>query len=919
MIDGPRGFLSLILLVLFVLSLLPGTPSGSQPIIEAESPSQLSFLGEVVVENVSKWENQTILLNGNLTINATGELTMYNVTLIVNSTFDGQYGIFVEEGGKLFVHESNITVWDRNTTVVIGNISDPLVVSKGLKMKFDAYGNLTIERSKIGYLWGEPLVHPSWKWDGGIRIFSDDVTIRDTHIGRAEILGLSAWQVRNLRLSNVTFTLCNISAAQFVSSQAHLDNITAYQNGEGYSATLYFDESDFTVTNSHIFSNSQHGIWSANSLGSVLESNISDNMQDGLISYEGTLHIEGNLMNNNWEQNGIFLQRDHGSRIIDNYFANNGGSHSWGSGVFLTAPNGTFLHGNTMVNNFRAGLYILGGPWDPIIVENATVFGNPTGIFTEQNVAGSYVINSSIDSTEYDIRINYNDHPSSKASNMTVLNTTFDKNKVLFMDTKSHLSVKWLMHVHVINNSGVSVPLAQVEVEDVQDHLVHGGTTDRQGYLRWLVVQECNRSDANGDHDGLDPGEMTMFTPHNVTASKDSVTGYAIPDPVMNESKTVTVILNIDLPPRPPEVRLTTKFVNDDDILLNWTASDSQFLDHYLIYRSSDQREFDFSSPIYDTSGDMFPLRTNWTDNDVANQSASREYYYIVRAVTQQGVVSNTSNTAGKWTSTFGSGVNSFSLPLEPFENHNISWYADNIPNLGYIRWANSTGHWVTHYPPMEIGINDTQARLGEGYEISLSSTATYTFVGSPASMIGFHEGFGDSITFRRSLSAGIEGNDINLSWEALSGASRYVIFRSEERGSLHNLSLDPIANTTDTHWRDLGVLENDEEEHYYMVIPLDSGGDLGSSTYSIGVFSVVYSWGSDTFALPLKSIENHTLDWYCDEIPDVAGMAYVTFEVWKFHAKEMPEGVYDVSVAQSEGFQISTDGTPTRFTFIGH
>jgi hypothetical protein len=103
------------------------------------------------------------------------------------------------------------------------------------------------------------------------------------------------------------------------------------------------------------------------------------------------------------------------------------------------------------------------------------------------------------------------------------------------------------------------------------------------------------------------------------------------------------------------------------------------------------------------------------------------------------------------------------------------------------------------------------------------------------------------------------------------------------------------------------------------MVVPVDSNGRLGSSTYSVGVFTVEFRAGSDTFALPLDTIEVHSLDWYCDSISDVVGMAYMIQELWKYHSKEMPAEVYDVDVVQSEGYQISTDVGQSFFTFIGH
>jgi hypothetical protein len=379
-----------------------------------------------------------------------------------------------------------------------------------------------------------------------------------------------------------------------------------------------------------------------------------------------------------------------------------------------------------------------------------------------------------------------------------------------------------------------------------------------------------------------------------------------------------TIEFIVEDPQRPP-TDLTTEVTNNDDILLNWIAPDSSFLDHYLIYRAMDQRGFNFSDPVYDTSNDINPLRTNWTDIDAASPSAAREYYYTARAVNQLGFMSITSNTAGKWTRSFREVRDAFSLPLEPFVNRNVSWYSENIPRTEFVRWMSATGHWVTHYPSMGEGVNDIPATMGDSYEISLSSSINFTFCGHPASMIRFHEGLGDSLSFRKSLTAKFVSSDIYLNWEAEVGASEYLIYRSEKRNGLHNLSLSPIANTAGTSWVDAGVVGNESSEHYYMIMPVDSLGEVGSGTFSVGVLAMEFQSGSDTIALPLKPVEPHTIDWYCDNIPNIVGIIHLMKGYWKLHAIEMPEGVYDADALQGEGYQISSNGSATRFTFIGY
>ncbi len=367
-----------------------------------------------------------------------------------------------------------------------------------------------------------------------------------------------------------------------------------------------------------------------------------------------------------------------------------------------------------------------------------------------------------------------------------------------------------------------------------------------------------------------------------------------------------------------PPTNLTTTVVGDD-VLLEWNASISPGLDHYLIYRATDQREFDFSIPLYNTSNNPFPLRTNWTDIAAAEATSPAEYYYIVRAGSSFGLKSITSNTAGKWTSSFREGRDAFSLPLEPFVKKNVSWYSENLPGTEFIRWMNTTGHWVTHYPSIGEGVKDIPAVMGDSFEISLSSSTNFTFCGYPASMIRFQEGLGDSIVFRKSLSVQTQGNDVSLGWEPVVGAIEYLVFRSEERNGLHDLSSLPVANTTESHWIDSGVVGTGRSEYYYMVIPIDSSSGLGSGTYSVGMLTLEYHSGSDAFSLPLKPEVPHTLDWYCENIPNTVGIVHMMKGYWRLHAREMPEGVYDTEAVQGEGYQILSERTSSVYSFVGY
>ena len=65
-------------------------------------------IGDWIIADETTIKNETIILNGNLIITESGELTLYNSILKMNCTSDGEYKIQVNNSGKMNILWSTV-------------------------------------------------------------------------------------------------------------------------------------------------------------------------------------------------------------------------------------------------------------------------------------------------------------------------------------------------------------------------------------------------------------------------------------------------------------------------------------------------------------------------------------------------------------------------------------------------------------------------------------------------------------------------------------------------------------------------------------------------------------------------------------------------------------------------------------------
>jgi hypothetical protein len=115
------------------------------------------------VDTTESYENVTLLVNGNLTVDFGGKLTLRGVKMIMNATENLQYTIRVNTGGELIVEDMD----GDETTTGDRSLLRSWFQSARYTIQVDGGAKLTVMRSKISDLGDETKV--------GMDIASDDV------------------------------------------------------------------------------------------------------------------------------------------------------------------------------------------------------------------------------------------------------------------------------------------------------------------------------------------------------------------------------------------------------------------------------------------------------------------------------------------------------------------------------------------------------------------------------------------------------------------------------------------------------------------------------------------------------------------------------------------------------------------------
>ena len=162
-----------------------------------------------------------------------------------------------------------------------------------------------------------------------------------------------------------------------------------------------------------------------------------------------------------------------------------------------------------------------------------------------------------------------------KGSFLHTLNTTFNQASVHFEDDVSLLEVAWFMNAEVRTQTSQPVAAASVTVKDVGTYTVFDSKTDANGRAYYIICKDY-QEDATG--------MIISYNDHTASAIKGGISGSASPNPTMDQTKVVQIMLTDTVPPQLLTDLSDTAGTTGDPFLFRATASDNLGVDLIRAY-----------------------------------------------------------------------------------------------------------------------------------------------------------------------------------------------------------------------------------------------------------------------------------------------------------------------------------------------
>jgi len=501
-----RRLVAVLAIFLFMLGCILFPPNGKdgKPLVSAEfgSPPPLgstcggNATGDWDVAGTEECSDGVIILNGNLTIQPTGSLTLRNVTLLMNGTYNGERGIEVLGGGALYVYDndgSRATAGDASNITANG-IADPLTnVSAYYSFDFivDEGASFEIKNSRLSY-----FGCTSGCRHYGLAIFADNTAIENNTI---ELVSLDSYG-------------------------AAADSTVA--------SAIYYNSSGNVFSNNNVSRGPVIGaktgleFWGT-CAGNQVERNIFGESQDQGFQYAFVSAPGSEISNSNFTGNNATLASGHNAVLMQSSSLSNisftGNSFNTSHGGFIFNFGNTNSSGMLISDNYiRTGgnAFYSSGIWESTRITGNNISSSAWGfMLASSNWTSTLLANNSIQMTAYGPAIVFGGSGYIGGDPVTYNTNSFDGLEISGNDlngTDSNYILLGVSHANGLvirdNRIGVGATGDAFKIYDSPGFVFEGNLAEMffsssSVSSKGLYVEECNDSNISGN---------TMFDMRNL-------------------------------------------------------------------------------------------------------------------------------------------------------------------------------------------------------------------------------------------------------------------------------------------------------------------------------------------------------------------------------------------------------------------
>jgi len=284
-IKVPAAIIAVALAFFFVsigLEIAASAPAAPQSAIYIEpKPASSSLAPDTYV-------NDTINVSDWVLIDAGQILQLVNTSLIMNLSTDKEFGIWVADGGTLFISAD----------------SKVLSSSSDFTYTFEIMGAAVIDNSLISGVWADPKQE---NYNGGLEIYSSDVIINATRFPDAKLNGLLIMN-SSPTIANSTITDAGNDGIEMHGSKARIVG----NRIENCNYAMIIAEGSDALIESNSFIDNLHGVV-VQSSSPIIRSNYFQHNSNYAIRYDSASHmvLSDNVFVNNQadtvEESGLYL------------------------------------------------------------------------------------------------------------------------------------------------------------------------------------------------------------------------------------------------------------------------------------------------------------------------------------------------------------------------------------------------------------------------------------------------------------------------------------------------------------------------------------------------------------------------------------------------------------------------------------